>query len=223
MAENTILGRIQLKYDTLANWNSSSLVLKRGEIAIAEVASGASNSGLTPPAIGIKVGDGSSTFANLPWIQAAAGDVYDWAKAVNQFATTLNVSDSAVAHQVVTAVSESAGKISVTRRALTADDITDGTLEVARGGTGLNNIPANEVIVGNGTNTPTTKAISSSVGNNDNLVTGSAVQAYVTSQMAGLSGAMHYIGETSDIITDGLKNTYICNHRSAEEKICKVC
>lgn len=294
MAENTILGRIQLKYDTLANWNASSLILKLGEVAIAEVPSNTDNSGLTPPAIGIKVGDGTHLFSALPWIQAAAGDVYGWAKAankptyaateitglsdyissiatggntyrivkgntvtdsntyyleyrgpndsewtrdtvytinlesmdtrlgtletwadtqypladqivgmINQFATTLNVSDSAVAHQVVTAVSESAGKISVTRRALTADDITDGTLEVARGGTGLNNIPANEVIVGNGTNTPTTKAISSSVGNNDNLVTGSAVQAYVTSQMAGLSGAMHYIGETSDIITDG--------------------
>ena len=37
--------------------------------------------GLTPYAIGIKVGDGSNPFKNLPWIQAIAGDIYAWAKA----------------------------------------------------------------------------------------------------------------------------------------------
>ena len=84
MAENVLKTRIQLKYDTLANWSTSTLVLKRGEIAIAEVPTNASNSGLTPPAIGIKVGDGVSVFSALPWIQATAGDVYSWAKAANK-------------------------------------------------------------------------------------------------------------------------------------------
>lgn len=82
--ENVLKTRIQLKYDTLANWNSSTLVLKQGELAIAEVPSSASNSGLTPPAIGIKVGDGTKTFIQLPWIQASAGDVYAWAKAATK-------------------------------------------------------------------------------------------------------------------------------------------
>jgi len=68
MAENIIKSRIMLKYDTLANWTTSNLVLKKGEVAIAEVASGTSDSGLTPPAIGIKVGDGTKTFAQLGWI-----------------------------------------------------------------------------------------------------------------------------------------------------------
>ena len=81
MAENIIKSRIMLKYDTLANWTTSNLVLKKGEVAIAEVASGTSDSGLTPPAIGIKVGDGTKTFSQLGWIQAVAGDVYAWAKA----------------------------------------------------------------------------------------------------------------------------------------------
>jgi len=63
MAENVLMTRIQLKYDTLTNWNSSSLILKRGELAIAEVPTSTSNSGLTPPAIGIKVGDGEKTFS----------------------------------------------------------------------------------------------------------------------------------------------------------------
>lgn len=83
MAENTLLTRIQLKYDTLENWNNSAIILKRGEMAIAEVPSNTSNSGLTPPAIGIKVGDGTRRFALLPWIQSVAGDVYEWAKAPN--------------------------------------------------------------------------------------------------------------------------------------------
>jgi hypothetical protein len=84
MAENVLMTRIQLKYDLLANWNASSLILKKGELAIAEVPSQSSNSGLTPPAIGIKVGDGLKTFIQLPWIQAAAGDVYSWAKAAEK-------------------------------------------------------------------------------------------------------------------------------------------
>ena len=63
MAENIIKSRVMLKYDTLVNWNSSNLVLKKGEVAIAEVPSATSDSGLTPPAIGIKVGDGTKTFS----------------------------------------------------------------------------------------------------------------------------------------------------------------
>lgn len=80
MAENILKTRIQLKYDTYANWMSSSIVLKKGEIGIAEMPQEQSNTGLTPPAIGIKVGDGEKTFANLNWIQAIAGDVSAWAK-----------------------------------------------------------------------------------------------------------------------------------------------
>ena len=84
MAEKTLNTRIALKYDTLANWLSSSLVLKAGEMAVAEIPSAASDSGLNPPAIGIKVGDGSHTFSQLGWIQAIAGDVQAWAKAATK-------------------------------------------------------------------------------------------------------------------------------------------
>ena len=84
MAEKILNTRIALKYDTLTNWMSSSLILKTGEIAVAEIPSSASNSGLTPPAIGIKVGDGLKTFSQLGWIQAIAGDVQAWAKAASK-------------------------------------------------------------------------------------------------------------------------------------------
>lgn len=80
MAEKIINTRVQLKYDTLTNWLASSVILKAGEVAIATIATADSKSGLTPPAIGIKVGDGKNTFANLNWIQAIAGDVPEWAK-----------------------------------------------------------------------------------------------------------------------------------------------
>lgn len=80
MAEKIINTRVQLKYDTLTNWLASSVILKAGEVAIATIATTNDHSGLTPPAIGIKVGDGKNTFANLNWIQAVAGDVPTWAK-----------------------------------------------------------------------------------------------------------------------------------------------
>lgn len=80
MAEKIINTRVQLKYDTLTNWLASSVILKAGEVAIATIATSNSGSGLTPPAIGIKVGDGNNTFAKLNWIQAIAGDVPGWAK-----------------------------------------------------------------------------------------------------------------------------------------------
>ena len=78
---NTINTRIQLKYDLFNTWQSSTFTPLRGEVCIAEIPSTASASGLTPPAIGIKIGNGSNKFSELPWIQGVAGDVYSWAKA----------------------------------------------------------------------------------------------------------------------------------------------
>ena len=75
--------RIYNKFDTYESWMKSTLVLGAGEIAIASIPSG-DNTGLTPPAIGVKVGDGSKTFSQLSWIQATAGDVYSWAKAATK-------------------------------------------------------------------------------------------------------------------------------------------
>ena len=70
---NTIKTRILNKYDVLSNY--SSFTPLKGEICVAEIPTSASESGLTPPAIGIKVGDGQKSFSALPWIQAVAGDI----------------------------------------------------------------------------------------------------------------------------------------------------
>lgn len=67
--------RILNKYDLLANYNTFKPL--KGEICIAEVTSATPSFDGTKPApiVGIKVGDGVHTFAELPWIQAVAGDV----------------------------------------------------------------------------------------------------------------------------------------------------
>lgn len=93
MATEKILNtRIVLKNDTLANWNSSSIILKKGEIALAlvEVNQKDPVSGqlVKVPTYLTKVGDGSKTFANLNWTAAMAADVYDWAKQASLYGET---------------------------------------------------------------------------------------------------------------------------------------
>ena len=82
MATEKILNtRLQLKYDTLANWTSSTFIPKKGEACIVEVPTGTSVTGVVnPPAIMIKVGNGTDKFSALPWTAATAADVYTWAK-----------------------------------------------------------------------------------------------------------------------------------------------
>ena len=83
----TLNTRIQLRYDELANWNSTAgkaFVLNKGEAAICYVKAVIDNTTglqITPPTMLIKVGDGNTTFENLPWVSALAADVYGWAKA----------------------------------------------------------------------------------------------------------------------------------------------
>lgn len=84
--EKLLNTRIQLKYDTLANWNSSSVILKTGELAIVTLgtnkdgsAAGAANQ---HPVL-FKVGNNEKTFKDLPFASALAADVYSWAKAEN--------------------------------------------------------------------------------------------------------------------------------------------
>lgn len=94
MAEKVLNTRFQLKYDTLANWTKNNPILKAGEVGIATIPTGTSGSGLTPPAVGIKVGDGSTAFNSLNWIQAIAGDVPSWAKESNHATVSKLINDA---------------------------------------------------------------------------------------------------------------------------------
>ena len=86
--EKTLQTRIQLKYDTWNNWNTTdakALVLKKGELATVYVpADTVSGQTTSEPAFLLKVGDGTTKFESLPWVQAKAADVYEWAKAATK-------------------------------------------------------------------------------------------------------------------------------------------
>ena len=91
MAIKELQTRIQLKYDSYANWTDetkeglgANLVLLKGELGICEVPSSNdhANESVVPTVL-FKVGDGTSTFKALPWASAKAADVYGWAKASN--------------------------------------------------------------------------------------------------------------------------------------------
>lgn len=89
---NTIKTRILNMYDLLTNYTNSFVPLK-GEICLVEIPSGSSETGLTPPTVGIKVGDGSTTFDKLQWLQAIAGDVSSFVKSIKDnedFATKIS-------------------------------------------------------------------------------------------------------------------------------------
>lgn len=83
----TINTRIQLRYDTLENWKSTTtagkgalLVLNKGEMALCSVPAITTGTTQTAPTVLFKVGDGTKTFEQLPWGGAVAADVYGWAK-----------------------------------------------------------------------------------------------------------------------------------------------
>lgn len=127
MASNELRTRIRSKYDTFANWSSSSFVPLAGEICVAVIPNGQSgpneyqvgnptNSGLSPYAIGVKVGDGYHIFNELPWIQAIAGDVYSWAKAATpphaqNITVTYNSNQSSNVQAAITGIEQSLGNI----------------------------------------------------------------------------------------------------------------
>ena len=84
MAEKILNTRIQLKYDTLANWNASTFNLKAGELAIVtlgQVKDGSVAGEVNQHPVLFKVGTGNHKFSELPFASALAADVYAWAKA----------------------------------------------------------------------------------------------------------------------------------------------
>lgn len=91
MAEKTFSNvRLGLKVDTLANWNASTLVLKRGEVAFATTAA-SSGTGLTEPVCIMKIGDGNKTFSQLDNnFYAKSSDVIAACKSSDALTTFVN-------------------------------------------------------------------------------------------------------------------------------------
>lgn len=303
MAENVLETRIQLRYGTYSQWMNSDVILKQGEAAICAFPQNTVIEGLTnnspdntPPAIGIKIGDGYHYFPRLPWVQAIAADVYNWAKqqskptytaseiqglqdfvenavdviysgdiepklyrlfkddsgnyylqsrsednddwvtdtsnyidmsVLNKIATwlgsplddywtlqsylgyrvnekfnALNYTDTVDQSKVVTSVNQVNGLINVVHSPMYASNLT-GTVDVAHGGTGVSSFDAESVLVGNGTEPLKTRLIENVLTDDNNLATNKAIIRYITNATAGLTSAMHYIGEASVVITNG--------------------
>lgn len=83
MANEKILNtRIILKNDTLAAFNDSTFIPKKGEMLLASIETKQHDGQIVPTYL-IKVGDGEHTFSELNYAAAQAADVYAWAKAAS--------------------------------------------------------------------------------------------------------------------------------------------
>lgn len=300
MAENRLETRILLRYATYEQWMNSRVILQLGETAIAAFSSNVENA--PPQAIGIKVGDGRHYFYELPWIQAIAADVYDWAKSSTKptyqateigglaeyiathsgggsgggsagsgsyqivwdsvsskyilqqwneeteqwdntaseidfsdvltrinnierwangekrnlgniydpltaivydelitYINRMDVSDTSVEHQFVTKVEQVDGLIRVTRSVIKASDITQGVFQTSQGGTGLDYVAEDQVLIGGTDGAITTKTFVTEIDdtNRNTFATVGAIIDYIALMTAGLTGAMHFVGEAT--------------------------
>ena len=85
---NVLNTRLRLKYDALSEWAKveNTFIPLQGEVCIIDVPAQTDAGGnvIHSPAVLFKVGDGTSTFANLPYVSALAGDVPAWAKRIKK-------------------------------------------------------------------------------------------------------------------------------------------
>lgn len=133
------------------------------------------------------------------------GIVYD---EVITYLNRLDVTDNAVAHQFVTSVSQVDGRIQVTRSILSASDITSGVFNTSQGGTGLSRVEEGELLVGSNAGNITTKTFVTEIDPTDraSLVTAGAIIDYVSQMTAGLTGAMHFVGEATVMVDTSVNN-----------------
>lgn len=76
--ETNIKTRVVLNHDEWSNYEGK--VLKAGEVALVKVGTAQAAGSVSEPIWMMKVGDGSKTVQQLPWLVAPAADVYEWAK-----------------------------------------------------------------------------------------------------------------------------------------------
>lgn len=128
---NTLKTRILNKYDLLANY--SNFTPLKGEICIAVIGEETTtNKGFKgditkTPIVGMKVGDGSTTFNNLPWIQAIAGDVSTFVKGIVDEAKFNELVNALIANAKLASAADLAG---VDERLKTAEGEIDALQEV---------------------------------------------------------------------------------------------
>lgn len=125
----TLNTRIKLKYDTLTNWSTANPVLLAGEVAVVAIPTSEANTvgQVTKPAIVFKVGDGTTTFANLPYASGLAADVYGWAKAANKPSYTADEVGAATLADITSAIQALDSTASISEgNFITGFDVVDG-------------------------------------------------------------------------------------------------
>lgn len=117
---------------------------------------------------------------------------------VSTYINKLDYTDTAIPHQFVTQVTESDGVIKVTRSIIDMSDLS-GTLPTSQGGTGLTQVAEDEVLIGSANGNITTRKFATYIDDaqRNQFVTTGAIIDYVLEQTAGLTGAMHFIGEAT--------------------------
>lgn len=125
----TLNTRIKLKYDTLANWSTANPVLLAGEVAVVAIPTESETTvgQVTKPAIVFKVGDGTTTFANLPYASGLAADVYGWAKAATKPTYTATEVGAATLADITSAIQALDSTASISEgNFITGFDVVDG-------------------------------------------------------------------------------------------------
>jgi hypothetical protein len=99
MATKSINTRIKNRVDTLSAWLGDGVELLSGELAVVRVPTGETYTNpITKAAepvteLLMKVGDGTSSFDQLPWLSAKASDVYNWAKVADPGTISIKYND----------------------------------------------------------------------------------------------------------------------------------
>lgn len=112
---------------------------------------------------------------------------------------SINYSDTEIADQFVTSVSQNKGKISVSRAKPSFSNL-NGVADVVQGGTGVTTLPSGQVLIGNGTSPITSTRIATDIENNNDLVPNYLIKQYVDNATNGIANAMHFIGEATVVI-----------------------
>ena len=125
----TLNTRIRLKYDTLTNWTTANPTLLSGEVAVVAIPTSETNTvgQVTKPAIVFKVGDGTTTFNDLPYTSALAADVYSWAKAATKPTYTATEVGAATLADITSAIQALDSTASISEgNFITGFDVVDG-------------------------------------------------------------------------------------------------
>lgn len=197
MATNQIKTRILNKISSWSEWQAVESTFKplRGEICIVEIPTDTTGSGLTPPATGIKVGNGTDFFKDLPWIQAVAGDVPAYVKAIvdqdalNGLIDKYLVSDGTTIKAAITALQNRVKSLEDTVGSAASGlvkDVADLKTTTGNHTTSISNLSNNKV----------DKTVAEAASSTDLLVKSSTVNTRISDAKTALLG------------TDGVEGTH---------------